>query len=465
MKKNRILAISIFCLWAVAQAEEAQVHFKPVSISGQFDNGQIVGGRTNRREQPPFNGDLSKGINLDGTFFSRTGVWVTQDATVNDRLEIIVGVGGIFWYATPSFKSNPPSQQTQFGPGISQAQGIYTFGDLKNPSAMLQMGYFPYKYNSDAKNLGEYLLRSGTYPSYVVSGGWNMVSSAAYMMQGLRVNVPLWGGKFQSDFLLPMERDLPPLFDISPTYVATVKPVAGIQIGAGVACNHCIAIKPSAETPHDPANRVIKSVTTTYDTAANTYTYAFVRDTTGNYYTFQGVKLMGSVSIDPKAFFPMDFLGPEDLKIYSEVALLGVKNYDYYYNNRWQRMPVMVGINLPTFKLLDVLSVEGEYYNSKFTNDFTGPIYQVLPVWNVDVDATLPADQAALNASDVRRDNWKWSIYGKKKIIKGVEIYAQAASDHIRTFAINGGMLPITTPLTNHNGKDWYYIVRLQFGI
>src|SRR5690606_37566794 len=143
-------------------------------------------------------------------------------------LTLTMGVGGVFWYALPINPSDFTTRQTQFGPGISQAQARYAFGDVQDPAAMLQMGFFPYKYNADAKNLGEYLMRSGTYPGYVVTGGWNMLNSAGYMVQGARLNVPLWDGKFQSDFILAMERDLPPLFGITPAYVATLKPVAGV---------------------------------------------------------------------------------------------------------------------------------------------------------------------------------------------------------------------------------------------
>lgn len=31
------------------------------------------------------------------------------------------------------------------------------------------MGYFPYKFNPDATNLGEFLFRTGTYPLYLIS--------------------------------------------------------------------------------------------------------------------------------------------------------------------------------------------------------------------------------------------------------------------------------------------------------
>jgi hypothetical protein len=187
MRKSQVRLFSALFVCAVgcslAQGNDSEIELKRVSIVGQFDNGQIISGKMNQYE----NSTLLKSYKFDGDFFQRTGVWITQEAVVSGRLRLVMGVGGIFWYAVP-MSDNINTRITQFGPGISQAQGTYTFGDLQDPVASLQMGYFPYKYNPDAKNLGEYLMRSGTYPGTLTTGGWNMLSSAAFMVQGLRAN-------------------------------------------------------------------------------------------------------------------------------------------------------------------------------------------------------------------------------------------------------------------------------------
>lgn len=472
---SRLIPVVLLVCGFAQALEKSDVEFKRVSIAGQFDNGQVVEGSTH----PDI---LLSAANkpLDMRFFSRTGVWVTQEAIVKDRLNLKVGVGGIFWYSMPSQRSSPLTLQTQFGPGISQAQGVYTFGDLKDPTASLQMGLFPYKYNPDAKNLGEYLLRAGTYPGNLVTGGWNMVSSAAFMTQGIRLNVPLWGGKFQSDFILASETNLPPLFSITPAYVASLAAVKGVTVGAGIACNHCLSTRPSEESPKFSKNQIIRSVTVSPDTgdidnngATNEYVYRYDRDST-SFYTFQGVKVSANASIDPKAYIPMSFLGPEDLKVYGEIAVLGWKNYSYLYEKRSERMPIMVGVNIPTFKLLDVLSLEVEYYNSKFVNNYRNVIYDAIPTWYRTEELTETADPNVyiateedynFNESWTKRDNWKWSLYGRKEVIKGVRVFAQAASDHMRPYTFDLGAFPAYVPVTNRNGKDWYYIVRLEFGI
>jgi hypothetical protein len=210
---------------------------------------------------------------------------------------------------------------------------------------------------------------------------------------------------------------------------------------------------------------VIKSAS--YDSSAGIYT--FVRDST-SYYTYQGIKVSANAALDPKVYIPMPFLGPEDLKIYGEIAVLGWKNYSFLYEKRSERMPIMVGLNLPAFRLLDVLSIEVEYYNSSFINSYYSqyrgaglPIPQFPSFGDAGGSAT-PAEVRQYE-SDARLDNWKWSVYAKKQVVKGIEIYAQAASDHIRTINAEAGPMPAMSPITNRNGKDWYYILRLQFGI
>ncbi len=460
MNPRQFRFITVFAVLGAVTWAQDDIEYKRISISGQFDNGQIVSGHTN-----DYDLGATKDVKLKGDFFTRTGVWITQEAVIRQRLTLTMGVGGIFWYSLPINRTNVQTSQTQFGPGISQAQGTYVFGDLENPTAALQMGLFPYKYNPDAKNLGEYLLRSGTYPGYLVTGGWNMLNSAGYMVQGIRAGTSFWDNKANVDLVFAMEHDLPPLFSVTPALIGTVKPIPGLHLGAGVALNHFLSTKPSKESPHVLDNQIITGVTIDTGTGAD-YTYTYTRDTS-SYYTFRGVKVSANASIDPKAYLPMSFLGPEDLKLYGEIAVLGWKNYSYLYEKRTERMPVMVGFNIPTFKLLDVLSIEGEYYNNQFVNNYRSLVYGSVPIWNLPGFDGSPVPVATYKAeqNNIKQDNWKWSLYGKKEVTKGISLYGQVASDHIRTITTENGPFPAFVPVTNRNGKEWYYIIRLDFGI
>jgi hypothetical protein len=461
--RSRLPLKALLCVLAAAagiRAQDANVVALPLSMTTQVDAGQIVKGHVN---------DLK----VEDQFLQRTSVWLTQEVVIDQKLSVKAGVGGVFWYALPGGEIAGDAAHknlTRFGPGISQVQALYSFGTSPD-AAKLQMGLFPYKYNPDAMNLGEYLLRSSTYPGILVTGGWNIVARAAYMMQGLRFNLNLWDGRFRSDFLLPMERDIAPMGDISPTYVGALDLAPGIELGAGVDCNHCIAIKPSRTSPerlsnpNDPSGNPGNAFIVQNPDVAARDTMPYVRDTT-QFYTFQGLKLMGRLSLDPKAWFASSFLGPQDLKLYSEVAVLGVKNYPFYYEKITNRMPVMFGVNLPAFKLLDILSFQMEYYNNLFPNSSYDLYYFQLPVVNgVDKDGVQTQDPNKFDMGHptVKRDNWKWSIYASREISRGLRLYGQFANDHLRVPAFD--LKPSWTQITDRNGKDWYYLIRLELGI
>lgn len=448
---------------ASAGSDSTRVLAMPLSMITQVDAGELVDGHVVDQR-------------LSNQFLQRTSVWLTQELVIMEHLSVKAGIGGVFWYAIPEGEivgDAAHKNLTRFGPGISQIEATYAFGDVEHPVASLQMGLFPYKYNSDAMNLGEYLLRSGTYPGTLSTGGWNIVSKASYMMQGLRLNVSLWDGKFKSDFLMPLERDIAPMGDISPAYVATVNAVPGLELGAGAECNHCIPFKPSLTSPHkladpnDPSGNPGNAYIVPNPEVAARDTMPYVRDTT-RFYTFMGVKLMGRVSLDPKAYFPEagSLMSPEDLKLFAEIAVLGVKNYPFYYEDITKRMPVMFGCNLPTFKLLDILSFQMEYYGSDFPNSTYDLFYFQLPIVSgVDKGGiqTQDPNKFDMKNSAIRRDNWKWSVYANKEIVSGIHLYAQVASDHLRVPGFD--LKPSWTEITDRNGKDWYYLVRLEMGI
>ncbi len=428
------------------------VRVLPPSLIAQADGGQVEHG-------------IAK-----STVLQRFSAWYTDDILINDRLEVRGGVGGLFYYAYPT--GNPGEQAgyknaQDFGPGISEADAIYRFGNLDHSPAFLQMGYFSYKYNPDAMDLGEYLMRSEAYPNVIVSGdagGWNFLSEANYIMIGLRLNVSLWDGKFRSDFLLPMERDYPPTGDLSPSYVATVDPIPGIEVGAGVDCAHCIAFAPSKTTPHilpgednsSPGNAWVKA-NPAYTPGGNEP--AYIPDTLANgkpagYYTFEGVKLEARASFDPKAYIPLPMLGKQDLKIFAEMAVLGVKDYPYYYNDIYQRMPFMFGINAPAFKVLDILSFQMEYYNSKFLNSTSNVI---------SYPEALPVPVLGTTSRQAEAQKWHWAVYAKKQVIKGITLYGQVACDHLRLPSYDQHFT--FQEVTDGNGSDWYYLMRLEIGI
>jgi hypothetical protein len=341
---------------------------------------------------------------------------------------------------------------------VGQAQAVYAFGeDPTKPSSTLQFGLFPHKY-SDAVNLGEYLYRSGTYPGILTSGGWSYMNDAAYMAQGVRWTMSMMNGLLTHDVTAYMERDLQPLHDITPGYMLTVRPVKFLDVAAGVVWSHAISFNGKRLTPKDEGNAYSKRtglpvISSTDSVTAYDWT---TRDSLGNigYYTFKGFKGMARASLDVGSLLGVAAIPAGDFKLYTEVALLGFEDQPYYYEDKAARMPFMFGANIPTFGVLNRLSVEAEYLASAFPNDNSTVLQKQYPI--------PVSDPYTYNINDKKYDDWKWTVYASRQIINGVSITAQAASDHLRHF--DPSAVPAARSATP-SAKEWYYVVRLEFGL
>ncbi|MEO7956438.1 MAG: hypothetical protein ABIW76_07100 [Fibrobacteria bacterium] len=446
----------------------AEFKMDPDHFGASIDFGQVM-----RVDYPATNINDLQPLN-------RTGVFLTNSGSYDKRFEVRLTIGGLFWYALP--ERSATQTHILFGPGVGEAQGLYKFGNPEAPTASLQLGLFGHKYNPDAKNLGEYLFRSGAYPGYIWTGGWSYVNSAAYLAQGIRLNVPMFSGALSHDFTLYMERDILPAHDLTPAYLLTWKPTGFLEVGAGLAWQNGISFKPdSILQPHDLRNAYSKNSGLPL-TDAERNAPGLSRDSL-DYYSFQGFKGMARLSADIGL---LAGLPANSFKIYSEIALLGFKDYPFYYENKSERMPLMAGINIPTFGLLDMLSFECEYLKSPFKNNIHS-VYinrMPLPLGETENDPTQyrrelwrarslaggsAADTLSFDSlttrfeSEATRDDFKWTLYARRKIMEGISITAQAASDHFRPFEIVYAR-PKSEPITTR-AKEWYYVLRLEFGI
>jgi hypothetical protein len=452
MKKNAraILGACAVTALMAATTVQSEIVRNQTQFGTSIDVGQIVKGTLWEEGQ-------AEG-KADGQVLSRTGIWLTESGTYNDRLEIRLTLGGLFFTMLPEKPGNSQTRRVNFGGGIGQAQAIYTFGDLDNPSATLQFGLFPHKYGESA-NLGEYLFRSGAYPGYLTTGGWALMQSASYLAQGVRLNVPMLDNTLSHDFMLYMERDINPAHDISPGYMVTYRPVSFLELGAGAVWQHGLPLKSDKIlTPKSATeNRFSKSTgrPITGDTSA-VNPCRDGDDSDCDYYSFKGFKTMARASLDLGNLFGFEAAQTGDFKLYTEIALLGVENVDeYIYNDRMERMPVMAGVVLPTFGLLDRLSVEGEYRKTRFPNSIGNALGQALP---------LPMDQNTPAYDYTEKKTYvKWTAYARRSLIEGVTLHAQAANDHLRSYGTVFAN-PAHRPTTERN-SDWYYVLRLEFGI
>jgi hypothetical protein len=225
-----------------------------------------------------------------------------------------------------------------------------------------------------------------------------------------------------------------------------------------------------AASRHDAADSaryraILDSVTywTTTDSVPDPATGAMVpyAHPDYSYYTSSGTILMGRFAFDPKRLFDASALGPQDLKCYGEAALLGVRDYPVFYDNRLERLPVMFGINLPAFRALDLLAFQVEWYASPYLNstERVATVGMPQPFQPRGNDAAYSRD-AYYDAAG--RDDFSWSLLLKKEILPGVTLSSQFARDHLRLVSLNTWFGPALESDENlASSKDWYWMCRI----
>ncbi len=423
-------------VWSLSVARD------PLKAGTDFDVGQMaVGNEKDRITQ----------------MIQRTSVFVSQSVTVEERLRLEVELDGLFFYAYPT-GDLPHLRLRKFATWIEKAYGVEALGNLQDPWGHLQFGYFSFKYNPDARNLGEYLYRSGAYPNYIMTGGWSIIDHARAPLEGL--NLEVYTGPVTHNLLATIESGVEPIHDISGAYFASLKAGEAFTFGAGAAFGHIISSRTEMTTPpgasiNDPGNVPInryKGDSIVTDTGVTGYSN----------YTFQNTKLMARAAFNPQTWIQTGMLGPEDLKVYTEVALLGVKNYPFYYEHIINRLPVMVGFNVPTFKLLDLLAVEGEYHQAEFEDDISESYGNGLPLPALPRGQTYAQTVATYDKKALKEQYIKWSVYAKKTVMPGLVTYLQVASDHMRGIVFD--KTPEYDVITKGPG-DWYFLFRIELGI
>jgi hypothetical protein len=398
----------------------------------------------------------------DGNFVRTTTAHLAIEAKLSEALRVRAGMGVIERHFLDAGIGVNDRNPMLFNPYFVEASFTWSFLRESSFKPSLTGGYFPYNYNPDSRNLGLYLLRGPVYPGILVSGFETRDMLGLGNTLGARLNFVT--GPIEHDFILASETELYPLFDLSPAYIATFRHGRLLRVGAGVNFHHYIPIDSRLTNPDtldylgtddDPFGNGAYSRTRIYvDTATG--------DTT--YMSFRGIKLMANAAFDVKELFGgLPVFGPEDLKLYGEVALLGLdrrKAYRELYGDYGHRMPVMVGFNVPAFNLLDRLALEVEWYGSRVKDDLKR--FQATTASTPSPIPVNPRDNFGNLVVDTRRDNLKWSLHASKTLEKHVRLSAQVANDHSRP----GGTL--TSPPAEWQAlftrpQDWYWMTKVAF--
>ena len=427
------------------------------------------------RVEDGFYKNASRGGPIQRQWLSTTKVNLQIERALSLHLKVQAGLEGKMWFsAYPSEFQISPKQYNMptsfFDFYLDKAQLLYEYGTADRFFLDASIGYFPFKYNPDIRNLGEYLFRSGTYPAFLV----NEFDYARARLLGFRLGNRLYN-IIKQDLLVSFETSMQPFFDGSISYIASADFANALEIGGGVSWSRLI--------------QADKKLTATKN--GQTLYFAAPDSTDTSYYTLSGTKLMGRASFDPKRLFGWTegkgILKEDDGRIYAEAAILGLENYPANpfnpsgYDALAYKMPMMIGMNIPAYPLIsygslalieglalmpgftkdklgipshpvlamgvfpamalgswamqrflnidassDLFSAEVEWYGCRYPNS-----YYNVAAYHLAIPATLRQGMVPPNTY-TDYDNWKWSLYLKKNITPQVCLYGQASRDHMR---------------------------------
>ena len=359
-------------------------------------------------------------------------------AVPKDWLTLNVGLEGRLWYNTwpEEFLSNSKMPlDPYYSFYLHEAHGIFST-PKDNPLVFdATVGFFPYKYNDQARDLGEYLFRGNIYPVYIASAfdfAMIRLAGSKLSLHYTSPNIILDKNLFSANanVLLLTEWETRPFYDFSFAGLLNVNVLEALTIGAGINLSRIFPVDEEKTTPKEPSN-VMKVDTLETDSTG----WPTKLDT--SYYTYAGTKVMFRSTIDPVFFlrgkegFLGDLFGEHGLKIYGEIGIFGLENYEaneftnlFGYTNIKDRMPKMFGFTLPMWKILDIFAVEFEHCSSPDPNDRYNAYINGVPT------PVMPKLDAEYDTATFAKDSWKFAIYAKKSIGENVGFIFQAARDH-----------------------------------
>jgi hypothetical protein len=366
-----------------------------------------------------------------GVYFENTAI----KKTIKDTSGLVIG------------RTNPNSISLGMGGFLHEANVAYQQGNFS-----LKIGKYHYVYSDYNTNMGLYLLRGPVYPGFLYSGFQDIdpLTKTGLMASWSPMESLKW------DVLASFETDFKPFMDLNLSSFVTWK--AGlIELGAGVESQRLVEFNPCITSPNgvQDVNDCLGGdpKTVTAAPGADLYQSAFmIIDTAGGKadtltYSMAGTKVMLRGALDFKQVLTGYEGGAKDWVLYFEAALLGIKDYPLIYEKKGERMPMLFGVNIPTYGLLNLLSIEAEYYNAPFQND----PYKLVGAYDVfqfsdgnsinyAMSPIPPSNKAgapghlskAQEDFDPKKDNWKWSLYATKQVQDRITFKLQLASDHWR---------------------------------
>jgi|WetSurMetagenome_2_1015567.scaffolds.fasta_scaffold24919_2 hypothetical protein len=404
--------------WAQTESETD----KPgISITGMgaLENGQFI------------KSNYTQSTQQDRPWINRVYGQIRLHSKINDHLSVTIAPEVKLWFDTYPWQTMgntafafPFSQRSTVV--LADAQAQLSFGNPDALAVSAMAGVMPFKYNNDAKNLGEYLFRSGARPAYIN----NSFDFAYSRLNGIRLNATTLSN-LSFDCFLTTETQAKPALDWSLSFLANYRLPSLFEAGAGIMFDRLFPVMNSRTQPIGSDN-------------------SYLNEAGGvEYWKFGGTKAVAHLMLDPKILLPKsikEMFGEKDFRIYGEAAVLGIENTTPYkhpldaggnpdtnqvvidsaklfYEDIKERIPVMFGINVPTLNYLDYLSVELEWYGWQYPNSYGNQGFQIL----LPTPISVQSGKESLYQVD---DNWKYSFNLKRTLYGHLSVIGQVSRDH-----------------------------------
>ncbi len=471
-KNHFYVMLLLFLAFASFAADDVKIQVQGL---GFVRSGQIV------------NSSDTLNYNYNKNVFLNASAQITAVAEIQSNWEGALGIGATQYHRGQGNINNAGKLQLEIKPFLTQARFTYVSERTEKPKWKGNLGMFLYNYNKNVKNLGLYLLRGSVYPGILISGFETAEVTNRSNVMGFNIENNL--GQFGHSLILKSEVEIPPVFDLSLIYLAQYNFGDIFELGAGVNFYRLIPNKSDITLLED--HKIFAAEAGNFSHPyERKYTYIdsvvtpgqpTVYDTT--WMSHAGTKLVSFFSLDIQQLLNLDISNPDDYKIYGEIGLIGINNSNAYkelYGSLSQRMPIMLGINIPCFGYLDHLSLEMEYYGAPYRDDYVKimdgsnspiPVSNRLLGRTVELDSNGVAsiiyddvsypNESPYNVNEnVDSDNFKWSLHGAKTLAGHFKISAQIANDHFRVGGVQSTET-YETALTTL--KDWYWMLKVAY--
>jgi hypothetical protein len=439
---------------------------------------------------------------------------------INESWRGDIGFGTMLFYPARSTPADAYQVNKLVFTFLTKFKLAYTWGDWEKPFLQANAGVFPVRTNPHATNLGEYLLKGPVYPGYLFSG-FEEIHNNQICGLNLRSHIQ----ELKLNLYYVSEIAMKPLFDFSLAGTAAYNFFDVFELGVGANLYHLVPVE--EELTKKPGT-VSAQFNDGPDNENNSYSYIEVRrDANGDtitdslgfheydttFLTHQGTKLMARFAFDIKELIPETrFFKPADLRLYGEAGIIGIANQAYFYEHISERIPVMLGFNIPSYPLIsfgfltliealdianvkimdgkidppsslgaliawpvlglgtwalerflgidaspDLVSLEVEWYNSPHRGDYEWLNERAAPAPKSLNNFTTSSGQTTFSPHG---DDYKWSIYMRKMVKNRFWISGGIANDHFRTQG--SGYFP-TYDEACSSPQDWYWKARFGY--